>query len=62
MGDKVFHLDLRSNTFDDVRAVVADGKKILQFQTRKEAEEKAEAIERLIAEHGRKKIASVDFI
>ena len=62
MGDKVFHLDLRSNTFNDVRAVVADGKKILQFQTRKEAEEKAEAIERLIAEHGRKKIASVDFI
>lgn len=62
ISESVFHLDLRSNSFDAIRAIVADGKKVLQFPTRAAAERKAEEIENLIAEHGRKKIASVNYI
>jgi hypothetical protein len=60
MGENVWHLGLRAKRFEGIRSVVSEGKDILQFRTLKAVEEKADEVERLIDEHGKKRLEAFE--
>ena len=55
-------MDLRAKAFSRIRQTVSDGKQVVQFQFKKLAEEKADEVERLVAEYGNKKLETFDLL
>ncbi len=62
MGQGIYQVDLRAKSFDRIRQTIADGKKVLQFSVKKEAQRKAEEIEQLLMNYGAKRLETFDLV
>jgi integrase len=58
----LYRLDLRGKTFARVLHTVANGKKSLNFTVRADAERKADEIESLLVNYGRKKLETLETV
>ncbi|MGO8698535.1 MAG: hypothetical protein ACLQVY_12540 [Limisphaerales bacterium] len=62
ISNGVYRLDLRSKVFERIRELVSNGKKTLEFQTKRAAEEKADEIEDLLTQYGTKRLETLETV